>query len=287
MKTNSINNINYRAGYTHQIAAMEKHINPRTVENSLKNSKYCDWGDFKNTDLKNNKAIALANKLCAKIFINFRKIYDFRPGYSSQNHLFPKDLYVLNEQEQNSIPNFTDSGCLIKCLGLDARPIKDKPTFNIGTLLFSSEIKSLEQMNKTAESEYLDKWWSTNHYLHPFIHDWIHSSFYLTLVHRARNEGFDYKNTVKNYDIQVLTDKEKEIVSDVLGRYALSPEYGQYQEIFAEAWTKFICESLADDCVTFKKNPLDILKSTPKEFQAILEKVSKIKLYNFYGKEVK
>ena len=55
----------------------------------------------------------------------------------------------------------------------------------------------------------------------------------------------------------------------------------EFAETFAESWTKFICESLSDDCKTFKKNPLDLIRAMPKEFQEILKKVSQVEFLNW------
>ena len=70
MKINPLkNNINFNSGYNSAIAKMERQINPTKTELFFRNSKFKDWGTFCYIDLKGNKTIALANKLCAEIFI--------------------------------------------------------------------------------------------------------------------------------------------------------------------------------------------------------------------------
>ena len=91
----------------------------------------------------------------------------------------------------------------------------------------------------------------------------------------------NYNDVHDNNNVK-LDDKEKEMVGNLIGTYAFSKEEGQYPELFAESWTKFICESLSDDCESFAKNPVDILKSMPKEFQSLLEKISQVEMYHLF-----
>jgi hypothetical protein len=84
---------------------MEKQIRPHAVELFFKNSKFKDWGTFYNIDLKGNKSLALANKLCAEIFLKFRKLYDFRQNRCTQNLIFPNDIYVFNKNESDFYNN--------------------------------------------------------------------------------------------------------------------------------------------------------------------------------------
>ena len=65
--------------------------------------------------------------------------------------------------------------------------------------------------------------------------------------------------------------QENEIIYNELGEYATLPN-NQYLEVFSEAFTKFICDSLKG--VELIKNPIELLKSTPKEFQKILRKAT-------------
>ena len=57
--------------------------------------------------------------------------------------------------------------------------------------------------------------------------------------------------------------------------YASRP-VNQYHEVFAETFTKAICESLSEQDALPTKNPFEILKKYPPEFFKILYKVINI-----------
>ena len=278
MKINQVkNNINFNSGYNLNIAKMERQINPINTELFFKNSKFKDWGTFYNIDLKGNKAIALANKLCAEIFIKFRQLYDFRQNRCTQTLIFPQDIYAFNKSESDF---YNNQQFFVNIESI--RPNKNKPTFDPGTVFIDNAFDSLEYINSSAEHLHEENILSTNHFLHNFVHEWLHAQFTNILKARARLGLYYYNRTAQKYEHQKLDDKEKEMVGNLIGTYAFSKEEGQYPELFVESWTKFICESLSDDCESFAKNPVDILKSMPKEFQSLLEKISQVKMYHLY-----
>ena len=66
--------------------------------------------------------------------------------------------------------------------------------------------------------------------------------------------------------------EENEIIKNNLGLYSLSPE-NQYHEVFAETFTKIICNCLSPQDSLPVKNPLEEMKSLPCEFLRILAKL--------------
>lgn len=278
MKVNEIkNNINFNAGYNSSIKKMEKRIKPTAVESFFKNSRYNDWGTFCNIDLKGNKALALANKLCAEIFIKFRKLYDFRQNRCIQTLIFPNDIYVFDKNESNF---YNGKEFFVNIVSI--RPDKNKPTFEPGTIFIDNAFDSLEYINNNVECLHEKNILSSNHFLHNFIHEWLHAQFTSILKARTHIDSYYYDKTAQIYQNQKLNDREKELVGNIIGSYAFSKEVGQYPELFAESWTKFICEALSEDSKSFSKNPVDLLKSMPKEFQRLLDKVSQVKMYHLF-----
>ena len=83
MQINRINNnIKYntfKSGLNKQILQKEARVRPGQVENYfIRNAGYRNGlRDFKNIDLKNNKAYAVAFRLCADIFKNFSKKHNY------------------------------------------------------------------------------------------------------------------------------------------------------------------------------------------------------------------
>lgn len=260
---------NFKSGMTSKILRMERNINPKSVENYFCNLPTKDWRSFYNIDFKDNKAMATANRLCADIFNNLRQIFDYRAGYSMQTLTSPQDLYVYNRDNSNIYENRN-----FFCIGKPGRVEQDKPFFELGTIFMPNEIKKLDKLDALTEDCYQKNKTSTPHFMNAIVHEWLHAIFDKTLYNFCENRNLHYDKIIDIYSIQQLTDKEKEIVSDIICESPASCNVNQYAETFAESWTKFICESLSEDCTTFEKNPLDLLKATPKEFQEILKKVN-------------
>lgn len=136
---------------------------------------------------------------------------------------------------------------------------------------------SLEAINEQMEQNKKDKFLSSGHFLHQFIHEFIHAIQAKLVYNRNCDE---YERTMNNYLNKRLNKKENEIVADVLGEYASwqRQNHPQYSEIFAEAWTKCICDSLDENC-NLVDDPVEKMKKMPEEFQNILNEVSKIEFY--------
>ena len=279
MDTRINNGIHFKSGLTPKILRMEKNIKPKIVEKYFFNLPTKDPRSFYLTDLKNNKAMATANRLCADIFSNLRRIFDYRAGYCSKNLLAPQDLYVYNKEDSEFYKNLE-----FFSLGTQFAKIeKNKPVFELGTVFMPNSVNKLENLDAWNEYYYKIGATSTPHFMNTIVHEWLHAIFDKTLDNICFENEFNFNRTYDLYSSKKLTKKEKEIVADVISTYPVSCDNNQYAETFACSWTKFICDSLADDCRTFKQNPLDIMKSTPKEFQKILKKVSNVEFVNYGG----
>ena len=267
------NNINFKSGLTKEILEMERKIKPGQVENYFRKTPYRDWQAFYRIDLKGNKTHAIANRLCADVFKNLRKIYDLRQGLSMQKLILPQDLYVFNRDASD---DYKDMYFFSNCTFW--RPEKNKPTFDVGTVFMPNDINSLKIINGAAERAYEEHRDSAPHFLLYHCHEWLHALYFKLVQSMTFISSYHYNTTMQNYQNKELTPEEKEIVASVLGTYPTTVKYGQYPECYACAWSKFICEALAPDCRTFAKNPIDLMKKTPKEFQDILKKVTDIKM---------
>lgn len=79
----------------------------------------------------------------------------------------------------------------------------------------------------------------------------------------------------KIYKTNILVKKENEVIGDILGKAATEP-LNQYHEVFADTFTKAVCNSLDEkDCMPCK-NPFDLFKEYPKEFISIIRKIINI-----------
>ena len=282
MNINKVENTtNFKSGLTPEILKMEKMTQSAKVAEYFKTSPYSDRLDFEaNLDFKDNKAYALACKLCANIFIQLRKMHNYR-GICTENLVFPKGLYVFNYDEITDEVKQKQKNTFFTTISEDYEIFKDGKLADKQTILFDNKfIKSLEDANIWTEMSRREGFLSSKHFLHPFVHEWIHSIQNKIIFHYTHDFRYgDYQTTAQQHYVKKVDKTENEIVQNVLGAYAAKqkPGVGQYAEIFAEAWTKFICNSLNKECTGFIKDPIEELKKTPKEFRRILKKVSSVK----------
>ncbi len=283
MKITSIqNNTNFKSGLTPEILALEQKINPKRTESYFKYNHYNDWLDFQRLDLKNNKAYAAACKLCFNIFKEFKNKHNYVKGVSAQNHVFPHDIYVYNYEDLTEQAKKDNSFFLVNWDYLHDFDKKIR-SFDPGTILMRNNFPDLESIDAQMDKNKKDHFLSTGHFLHHFVHEWLHS-IQQKIVHNLTSDlgQGSYGQTVENYQTAKLSRSERNMVYDILGKYAAQElNRGEYAEVFAEGWAKCILEALDKDCIHFKKDPLMILKTLRKEFQTLLWKVSDVEIARF------
>lgn len=264
-------NISFKSGLTSNILRQESKICPQKTTQNFRTVKNKSWGMLRQTDFKNNQAMALANMFCSEIFKKFRAKVDYVHDYSLLNLALPQDIFVYNSNEGA----YKDRGYFFT----NVKPLKTEenlPPFAIGTVFINNDCNSLEYLNSLVEQFYRTNNCSSSHFLQPIIHEWLHAIQNRLINNVCYNHAKSYERTLINYQSQKLNNAEKEVIFDVVGDYPIKSEKTQYSELFAEAWAKFICESLNEDCMSLKQNPLDLMMKTPKEFQQILKKASLI-----------
>ena len=267
MKTEHVNKtINFKSGLTRELLSAGKRTKIGPVERNM--VKYGTEADF-----GKNRSIAFMNNLCCDIFENIQKKEGIKLNY-------PPFIIAYNRKNISDL-NFADNFCIP-----DTEEVltNDYP-YPARSIFFNDKIK-LEELNQACDSFYNDKKISSSHFLSPVIHEWIHS-FHLDYIYNKYGYGGDCEylksvydnrqmpqktgyNLLLEHETKTLSDKENSLVFDILGEYATKP-LNQYLEILAETMSKFICDSLSEDC-KLKKNPFDLIKKTPKEFQEILIK---------------
>ena len=258
---------NFSAGLSRNMLMLEKKINVPVQEKLFK--QHCNI----ETNFNKNKSIALANVLCTNIF---QELFQ-RLGTFSRT---PWMVTVFDRSSlinKNSMQNF--------CIPDTKKVLVNEYPYP-GRSLFFEKVNCLEDVNSFVEYQNSNKISSSPHFLAPFIHEWIHS-FHLDYIYKKNGYGGECKfldrvypkfntntsgvNILNILAHKTLSEDENRIIFDILGEYATKPN-NQYLEIFAEACTKYICESLSPDC-NLIKDPLDSLKKSPREFQKILKKI--------------
>lgn len=266
MQINSTEKLAFRSGLTTKIAIKEKLINPTKIETHFINNYNIE------ASFDQSKSAALANQFCADIFTKLAKVL-------KNNCAFPPCIKLYKRKnliDASSAENF--------CIP-DTKEVLTNDYPFPGRSIFFQDFKNLRHIDDITEFQYKNKRTSSPHFLAPFIHEWLHSlqldeiyrkfgyggnCNYLKSIYPINNKEITGFNLIKNFQTKTLTPKENEIVYDTLGEYATLPT-NQYFEVFSEAFTKFICESLKG--VELVKNPMDLLKNSPREFQNIITKI--------------
>lgn len=271
MKINKTKNYNYsfKAGLNKNIQTEEKVTQPEKVEN-LFNNKYGIDVYF-----EHNKSAAYANKICLNILHTLKDKLKL-------NFVLPPSIYVY--QKNNLVDaNLPHNFCISDTMEI----LKNNYPFP-GRSIFFQNFKNLEQVNNDAEVLYKNKISSSNHFLAPFIHEWMHSIHidriynklgyggdcsYLQEVYPFKKNKKTGVEFLKELELKTLKKEENAVVFNTLGEYS-TREGNQYLEIFSEAYTKFICDSL--NGIELVKNPIENFKKTSKDFQKIFAKVCNI-----------
>ena len=84
------------------------------------------------------------------------------------------------------------------------------------------------------------------------------------------NEKLD--ENYKNNKRQVFSADENKVIETFLGKYAAT-SINQYHEVFAETFTKLICDCLSDKNSMPVKNPFEELKKYSPKFLKIFQKI--------------
>ena len=267
METERINStINFKSGLTRELLHLGKRTKIGHAERSM--VKYGTEADF-----GKNRSIAFMNGLCCDIFENIQKKEGVKLNYPPFITAYDRK----NISDLNSALNF--------CIPDTKEVLVNEYPYPARSIFFNDKI-DLSELNQACDRLYQDKKTSSSHFLSPIIHEWVHS-FHLDYIYSKYGYGgnceylksvYDNRqmpqktgyNLLLEHETKTLSDDENSLVFDILGEYATKP-LNQYLEVLAEAMSKFICDSLSEDC-KLKKNPFDLINNTPKEFREILKK---------------
>lgn len=263
---------NFKSGLNQKIIAESKAIIPSVAEAEILSLSGVNamFSDFKVNAYCVKKAIEIFNLLNKKIGLSlFKTEAPNIRTYVDENLVFP----------------FTGYGF---CVPESRQVLKGELPFETGSIFYYQE-NFIESLDAKADFDYKNKKTSSSHFLAPIFHEMFHERY---LNHILKKYGYNglcpytrEKYLPKNTDVGgmeklremenlSLDANENKIVKNVLGSYS-TEDKNQYHEVFAETFTKLVCDTLSKDLVPVK-NPLDDLKKYPKDFLQILNKVLKI-----------
>lgn len=260
-------NLNFTSGLNAKLVRQCKHTDVQYIQSQLL-QKYiiADFDSSKSVAFASNQVLqifeTLKNKLKSQIFdISIPRIQ----VYLEENIIFQPKGYCFCVPETQKI-------------------LKNELPFETGSIFFEKE-NSLEEVNQKLDESFQKQERSSSHFLAPFVHEFLHNSYINYIYKKYGYEGLcpytaEKYHNAKNCGLSIMkilqtlkfNESENSIIREHLGQYATTPQ-NQYHEVFAETFTKLICNCLSEKDSTLTSNPIDELKKLPKEFLLIIQKL--------------
>ncbi len=243
MKIQSTNQT-FKSGLTPKILKAERGLNTNAIQYYLFQNKKI-FSDF-----ENNKPNALA------VLLGITVLDSFKTKYNGFNLFCPS----IKTYEQKEL--ITDKNLHNFCIQEKQFVLKNHQPYEKGSI-FYEKVNSLEEMNSIIETDARKGKRSSGHFLAETIHEMLHA-IYLEYISKINPK------LLPELQKKTFNEKENTIIKNTLGSYA-SENKNQYHEVFAEAFTQVICNSL-DNCILVK-NPKEELRKYPQNFLNIIKKV--------------
>ena len=242
--------LSFSAGLNRKLSVIQHTFDCNNAVSYLK--KYNIESDF-----LNNSPIALSAAIAVNLFNKLKETFKFFPFWSPSINVYKKNDLLIADKD---LYHF--------CIPEEKKVLLNKKSFKPASI-FYSDISSLEELNYQAEKGYELGLKPSNHFLSDVIHEMMHAIYVNRIYEKYGNKSFSVLQELQD---RHFSKTENEVIGDILGKAATEP-LNQYHEVFADTFTKSICNSLAiNDCMPYK-NPLESFKQYPKEFINIIKKV--------------
>lgn len=211
------------------------------------------------SNFQNNRAMALSANMAVNILNYLNCAFNMFKFRAPSINVYSKDKLLL------------DSNLYHFCIPENKKVLINEPEFKPAAIFYSN-IPSIEELDFQAEQAKKQGLKNTNHFLSDIIHEMMHAIYLNKIYEKYGSMSFDI---LKGLEGKTLNERENEIVGNLLGEYATKP-LNQYHEIFADTFTKSICDSLSATDILPKENPLDKFREYPKEFIEIIKKIHNV-----------
>lgn len=269
MKISNIHSPSFKAGLNDNIRA-------RFAMFSAPNISYTFRQTGMDADFGYNRPVACCCAAVNDIFDNLRYKYNL-PFWAK-----PPSIRTFNDH-QLLIDGV--KGSLGFCISDSSYVLIDQPVFEARSLFLNDKYNTLNLIDEAAERNYQNKWNSTNHFLHTYIHEWSHNihndMLYRTFGYdgtcpRARMRyntwnGMYYDpnpavNGVQHLSQKIFpktySDKERAEIKKEISQYAAGVNAsngekvgGNPFEVVAEYMTKNIVNTLDENTLLPTRNP--------------------------------
>lgn len=279
--------LTFKAGLTPAIIVNANRTFVPGIENAFRNNYNV------NAKFDNNHAISYCCAVVADIFETLTKKFNLPFGAVPPNiRIFSPEMLVDNR----------NANSLGFCILDSVQVLKGEPVFEARSLFINNKFKTLRDINEEAEKDFNTHWNSTNHFLHTFIHEWVHN------VHTDflyKSFGYDGAcpmlrqryNTLNGYyydpnpyvsginQVGFLRTRgyipeAKNAIREEISRYAAGERNpltneeigGNPFEVVAETLTKRIVNSLNPNTLKPEHNPFDENRQGSTLFQDIFNR---------------
>lgn len=244
--------LTFQSGLNNNLIRLQSTFNCKQAE------EYLNKQGIK-SDFLQNKPMALSINLAASILNRLNNAFSFFYFWSPNINVYNKEALLLD----SNLYHF----CIPEC----KKVLSNKPEFEKASI-FYSDIKNLEALDFQAEQAHKYKIKPSSHFLTDIIHEMMHAIYVNKIYQKYGDNAFSILQNLQN---KHFGKKENEVIGDILGKAATEP-LNQYHEVFADTFTKAVCNSLDEkDCMPCK-NPFDLFKEYPKEFISIIRKIINI-----------
>lgn len=242
-------NVPFKAGLNNNVVRLQHVFDCKFAEKYLQKQGI-------NSNFLNNKSLALATNIAVDILNKLHSTFDFFYFWSPSINVYnTKDLLLDNDLYHFCIPE-------------QKNVLTNHPTFEPASIFYSN-VSSLEELDFQSEQAKKLGLKNTNHYLADIIHEMMHAVYLNTIYKKYGKKSL---LVLQKLEQKCFTPEENEVIKNVIGQYATNP-LNQYHEVFADTFTKSICDSISTNEILPMENPLDKFKKYPKEFINIMKKV--------------
>ena len=244
-------------------------------------------------DFGYNRPVACCCVVVYNIFDYLSKNYNL-PFWAK-----PPSIRIYNDHEL-LIPKL--KGSLGFCIPESQYVLMDQPAFEARSLFLNNAYNTTNAIDDVANKNYQNRWSSTDHFLHTYIHEWAHNIHidilyrtfgYDGMCPRARARynswyGAPYdpnpsvngvQHLIQNIFPKSYSDKEKEKIKKEISQYAagtITPDGrkigGNPFEVVAEYMTKNIVETLDKNTLLPTRNPFANGNNNSNEVNEIISK---------------
>ena len=196
-------------------------------------------------------------ELCSEASERYKLPFNYVPPsirlYSSKN--------ILNEVSEDTY-GF--------CIPEKQKVLDGEGLFETGSVFlreFPDDVKFIDSFQELRRNTNHS---STSHFLGLFFHEWFHN-VHLNLLFDRFN-----KNKISQIDQVRILDKKMQPFN-IIYRFAVKHSLSDYAstnefELFPEILSKIMTESINENTMTLKNNPMDVFKTLPKFIQKYMNK---------------